>query len=169
MTTTMIYPYFAYFLPVFLLFAGCSAEERVTTNTVLAHSNCKGISSPIKKVTLAEVATYRGTQLLTQNDPTPNEQSTQAITPEGESSDVPLFIALSRGVQPSRGFELHQAGQALVVDSKSLQIPVHWSEPDRTKSHPLINTHPCLVVSVPNASWEHIEAIDQHGVSLGRL
>ena len=165
----MIYPNFAYVMPLFLLFAGCSAEERVTTNTVLAHSNCKGISSPIKKVTLSEVAAYRGTQLLTQNDSTAEQQSTQASDPKSEASELPLLIALSRGVQPSRGFELHQAGQALVVNSTSLQIPVHWTEPDRTKSHPLVNTHPCLVVSVPNASWEHIEAIDQHGVSLGRL
>ena len=94
-----------------LLVAGCGNDERVTTNTVLANNNCKGILEPIKRVSLAEVAGYRGSQLLQPNGATvtPKDQDRgqehAAIEPNEKTENLPLFIALSRGVQPSRGFE----------------------------------------------------------------
>ena len=155
-----------------LLICGCGGSDRVTTNTVLANSNCKGALEPIKLVSLAEVAGYRGTHLLQDTLPGTADQA----EPDAE---LPLFVALSKGVQPTRGFELHLADQALIVEVKSvegpegegqgLEIPVHWTAPDPQKSHPLVNTHPCLVVSVPNAGWQRIEAVDQDGNSLGSL
>lgn len=157
-----------------LLIGGCGGGDRVTTNSVLANSNCKGTLEPIKLVSLADVAGYRGTQLLQTVDSTTEQTATNPEATAQPDSDRPLFVALSRGVQPTRGFELHLADQALIVDGpegegQSLEIPVHWTVPDPQKSHPLVNTHPCLVVSVPNAGWQRIEAVDQDGNSLGSL
>jgi|GEM_PF-6212436 len=148
--------------------------ERVTTNSVLANSNCKGAIEPIKLVSLAEVASLRGTELLQSVESAQQQVTTSATGTEDADPDLPLFVALSRGIQPTRGFELHLADQALIVEGPEgegtgLEIPVHWTAPDPQKSHPLVNTHPCLVVSVPNAGWRHIEAVDQEGNSLGRL
>lgn len=147
-----------------LVLTGCSGEERVTTNTVLARTNCKGVSAGLQLVSLADVAAYRGTELLT--------NTTTASETEG---DLPLFVALSRGEQLTRGFELHLTDQALVVqgsnttDGAQLMIPVHWSEPDPNEAQPKEMMHPCLVVSVPDRNWASIEAIDQNGETVGRL
>jgi len=170
-------------LPLFLLL-GCDGGERVTTNTLFANSNCKGALEPIALVSLAEVASYRGTNLLQGSEPTGQATQHASINTrvttktDGEAtdqdSDRPLFVALSKGIQPSRGFELHLADQAVVtqdqgIEGRSLEIPVYWTTPDPQKPHPLINTNPCLVVSVPNAGWQRIEAVDQDGNSLGSL
>jgi len=120
-------------------------------------------------VTLSEVASYRGTELLPQSNPAGQTAQLKPGAGAGQDSDLPLLIALSRGAQPSRGYELHLADQAKVVDVNSLEIPVYWTEPDPQKSHPLVTTHPCLVVSVPNTGWKNIEAVDQAGTSLGSL
>jgi hypothetical protein len=146
-----------------LLIGGCDRTERVTTNTVLANSNCKGAMAPIQLVELADVAAFRGSQLLQSNQDSPVSTSDLADQP------LPLFVALSKGIQPSRGFELHLADQAEIVERDSLRIPVYWTQPHTTKAHPLVNTQPCLVVSIPNSGWQQIEAVDQNGISLGRL
>lgn len=143
-----------------LMLAACSRGERVTTNTLLAINNCKGTTAGVSLVSLAEVAGFRGTALISP----PQEHS-----PAAAAADLPLFVALSRGRQPSRGFELHLADQAEVIDGTALQIPVYWTEPDPTKPHPQVTTEPCLVVSVPKGRWQTIEAIDQQGESLGVL
>ena len=146
-----------------LLIGGCDNAERVTTNTVLANSNCKGVLEPIQLVELSDVAAFRGSQLVE------IDQGSQNSKNKPTDQSLPLFVALSKGVQPSRGFELHLADQAVVVGENSLKIPVYWTQPDTTKALPLINTQPCLVVSIPNSSWQQIEAVDQNGTSLGTL
>jgi len=156
-------------LVLVLMLGGCSKSERVSTNTVLANSNCKGVTDSIKLVTLAEVARYRGTQLLQESDSEQHNPSQDLAAQSGEGGDQPLFVALSRGVQPTRGFELHLANQAFVVEPNKLEIPVFWTTPDPQKSHPLVNTNPCLVVSVPNSGWQQIAAVDQDGNPVGSL
>ncbi len=148
--------------------AGCSSDERVSTAAVLANTNCKGANTGLSEVSLTDVARFRGTQLLAPDSSTPASSAPDSSTIP-EHDDLPLFISMSRGVQPSRGFELHLADQARVVSPTALSIDVYWSEPDTSKSQPLVSTNPCLVVSVPNGPWQTIEAIDQHGVTLGTL
>ena len=144
------------FCTAFLL-SGCDSDELVPTNALLSNGNCKGVTEPIKQVTLAEAASYRGSVLLEAPEATP------------ESGKLPLFIALFRGVQPTRGFELTLAGQAVTRQAGILEVPVIWTEPVKSTSQPPVDTRPCLVVSVPDLGWTRIEAIDQHGESLGVL
>lgn len=146
---------------------GCGSDKRVNTVSVLANPNCKGVSEGLTEVTLADVARFRGSQLVvpetTATDQTPVASSNAASEP------MPLLIALSRGPQPSRGFELHLANQARVVAPTQLALELYWSEPDTSKPQPLVTTNPCLVVSVPTGPWEQISATDQHGNLLGTL
>ena len=139
---------------------GCSSEQRVGTATVLANTNCKGVSNGLAEVSLAEVAGFRGSQLIF-------SESSPSASPGSEP--LPIFISISRGAQPSRGFELHLSDQARAVSATDLAIDVYWSEPDLTRPQPQVTTNPCLVVSVPERQWLSIEAIDQHGASLGTL
>ena len=141
-----------------LLLAGCDTTETIETVTVLAHKNCKASSEGLQRVTLADVARFRGSELL--------GPDTAALQPD---ASLPQFIAISRGAQPTRGFELHLADQARVDRGDAVKIPVYWTTPDVSKPHPLVTTHPCLVVSIPDRQWRSIEAIDQHGESLGML
>ena len=91
------------------------------------------------------------------------------VTSDPAAQDLPLLVALSRGPQPSRGFELHLAHQARVVSPTALALDVYWTEPDTTQPQPLVTTTPCLVVSVPDGPWERIEATDQNGETVGEL
>lgn len=134
--------------------AGCS-EERVNTVSVMADSNCKGVPQGLTEVELADIARFRGSELVNSTVTT--------------SAELPLLVALSRGPQPSRGFELHLAHQARVVSPNTLALDVYWTEPDKTRLQPLVTTTPCLVVSVPEGPWERIEATDQNGETLGEL
>lgn len=152
-------PSFTWLIALVLVsLSGCESEERVNTVSVLANTNCKGAPQGITEVGFADIARFRGSEL---------------VIPEGSAEnvddDLPVLVALSRGPQPSRGFELHLANQARVVADNALELEVYWTEPDTSKSQPLVTTTPCLVVSVPEGPWQRIEATDQNGISLGSL
>jgi len=112
----------------------------------------------LSEVELADIARFRGSELVN-----------STTTTGASAQDLPLLVALSRGPQPSRGFELHLAHQARVVSPTALALDVYWTEPDTTQLQPLVTTTPCLVVSVPEGPWERIEATDQNGKTLGEL
>jgi len=148
----------AFCLALTLALGGCHSEDRVNTVSVLADSNCKGVPQGLSEVELADIARFRGSELVN-----------STTTTGASAQDLPLLVALSRGPQPSRGFELHLAHQARVVSPTALALDVYWTEPDTTQLQPLVTTTPCLVVSVPEGPWERIEATDQNGKTLGEL
>jgi len=163
---TRAHPLFLLALATYL--AGCADPVVIDTSAVLTHGNCKQVQAGLHVVTLAEVAQIRGTQLISSSGVGLNDGMTHSSDPQGVA-DLPLFVAISRGVQPSRGFDLHLADQAIVRRDNALEIQVYSDKPDLTKAQPLINTHPCLVVSLAPGPWQSITAIDQHGESLGAI
>jgi hypothetical protein len=161
-------PHLTVLLALAMYLTGCADPVVIDTSAVLTHGNCKQLQAGLHIVTLADVAQIRGTQLISSSGVGLNDGMAHSSDPQAVA-ELPLFVAISRGVQASRGFGLHLADQTIVRRDNALEIQVYWDEPDLTKAQPLINTHPCLVVSLAPGPWQSITAIDQHGDSLGVL
>lgn len=138
------------------MLGGCADDSAVTATTVLNYNQCQGLEAGLTRVDYAAVAGIRGGTLLGMSRPKGDAQG-----------DDLLLVAISRGRQPTPGYGFTLEG-AHRRDS-TVVISVNWETPASGAVLPQTLTHPCLVVGLPRAGFERVEAVDQTGESLGEL
>ena len=158
--------------------AACSGGTPVPTASVMSHTRCKNLSAGVHLVSLAEVAAIRGSTLIESSglglpaDATvlsaPPAMADSAAGEADAEALPPWFVAVSRGLQPSRGYELHLAGDAR-AEHGTVTVPVFWTAPEAGTAQPQVTTHPCLVISVPRGPFQSVAIVDQAGTELGTL
>ena len=136
-----------------ILLPGCTGAPEVLS--VLTYQNCERLTAGVKNISYADIAAIRGSVMLDYtNDANP------------ESTETLRFLALSKGVQPTSGYELSLGNDARIVDNR-LEIPVVWKTPLPDSLQAQMVTHPCLIVAL---DWSQdmqnrmdINFVDQNG------
>jgi hypothetical protein len=142
-------------LAVLLMAAfGCTRTTDIEALEVLNYGQCTGVAAGLSLVDYADLPGIRGGALLTPAD--------DAAT--GLDTSVAL-VAISRGPQPTPGYGF----TLLAATSKGgiAELRVNWYQPPADAVMAQVITDPCLVVALPRANLERIEAIDQTGNPLG--
>jgi hypothetical protein len=141
------------------LAAGCADDSSIDATTVLDYNQCAGLEPGLTLVDYAAVAAIRGGKLLGITEPDEN-----ATRPD--QGDL-VLVAISRGRQPTPGYGFTLDG-AHRQDNAAV-LTVRWESPEPGAMLAQVVSHPCLVVGVPRAGLDRIEAVDQHGARLGSL
>jgi hypothetical protein len=112
-----------------------------------------------------------GTQDSADGEPgTENDTRAQERTAsEGTAADDagPLLVAISRGQQPTPGYGLSL--EAAHRSDATALVEVRWRTPAPDAVLAQVVTHPCLVVALPDAGFERVEARTVDGDTLGTL
>jgi len=140
--------------------SGCAGGPGMEATTVLSYDQCRGINAGLTRVSYEDVAGIRGSTLLNMSP------SGAAADPEDAGSPT-LLVAISRGRQPTPGYSLTLEDARRGVDKAVLTV--RWQTPESGAVLAQVMTHPCLVVGLPEQGVSRVEAVDQHGDSIGTL
>jgi len=140
---------------------GCAGGPGMDATTVLTYDQCQGIDTGLTRVSYQDVAGIRGSTLLNMT----REESTPAA--DADAGSAALLVAISRGRQPTPGYSLSLEAARRVEDRAVLTV--RWQTPESGAVLAQVMTHPCLVVGLPEQGIRQVEAVDQHGDSLGTL
>jgi len=133
---------------------GCSRGAELAATEVLNHSNCKGAEPGLRRISYAEVAKLQGSTLL-------------AMTgPEQENSQL-ILLSLSKGRQPSSGYQFQLRDAS--VSEGTAQLDIQWHTPDPNSVQAQAVTFPCLVIGLERGSFQTVQARDDDGNLLGEL
>lgn len=139
-----------------LVAAGCEVERPINASTVLHHDHCHGLTAGVTQVAWADVDALRQGNVL------------GAAADTGSRDEDLLLFAISRGEQPTAGYQLRL--EATHREPGTAVLDVHWTTPPADAVVAQVITHPCLVVGVPRQDvegLERVEARDQYGTVLG--
>jgi hypothetical protein len=141
-------------LSILTIASGCSGSQQLDAVEVLNYGQCTGLEPGLTIVDYATLASIRGSRLIAGPG-----------TPSADP-DV-LLVALSRGAQPTPGYGFTL--QAVSRERAQARIRVNWFSPPADAVLAQVITEPCLVVGLPRAGIERVEALDQSGVPIGSV
>jgi len=120
---------------------------------VLNYDQCTGLDAGLTLIDYRALAGLRGGQVLPESD---------AVAEVGRTV---VLAALSRGPQPTPGYGFTL--NSITRTETTAEIQVTWREPPTDVVLARVVTHPCLVVALPRAGLDRIEAVDQAGSPIG--
>ncbi len=163
-------------LALLILTTACAGDAGIEATTVLSYNQCRGLAQGVTEVSYARIAAIRGGRLL-QMTPgaspgADTEQSSAGDTPpataaSGAGDQDALLLAISRGTQPTPGYSLTLDGAHR--RDRTAVVSVQWHVPAPGAVLAQMVTDPCLVVALPRADFQRVEAVDQNGELIGRL
>ena len=139
-------------------FAGCARSAPVEVVTVFSHGNCQRINEGVAFVSVGQLASFRGVELLQLETPPPAEGA--------PADETPLLVAILRGTRPTAGYTLELAG-APSLEAGVLTVTTRLMAPPPDAILAQVLTHPCLVIRIVAPPFERVRVLDETGELIG--
>ena len=163
-----------FLLSALTVLSTCSQPDRVMVNEVLNHHQCAKVKAGVAQVDKAQIAGIRGaTQVMVADvAQTPTRNKTlMATDPTGEGvpAEAPseLFVAVSRGRQPTTGYALKllRAG----AKGRTVTLDYEWQQPGPDSMQAQVITSPCSVVQLSFDTGVEAVAATMNGEAFATL
>ena len=135
--------------------SGCSGRDDVALVEVLNHDQCRISQAGVEVVSIGDVATIRGSRLLSMPD-----------EPDNTPTDL-LLVAVSRGQQPTPGYGFELLEGSLKGDAVTVRLG--WNRPAADAVLAQVITHPCIVIGLEGEGFGTLRVLDEEGALLGEI